>query len=100
MRQLEQYSFNQTHIVLGMVNDKDADKVLKLLPQNARYYFCRPDIPRGRDRDQLKQEAEGFGLKGRSYSSVNNALRAAKRAYVNGDLILATGSSFVVAELV
>ena len=97
---LEDYEFDKVHIVFGIVNDKASEKLLSLLPTKARYYFCRPNIPRGKDQLQLRTEALEFNLKGRAYVSCNNALKAAKRAARSNDLILGTGSSFVVAELV
>ncbi len=87
------------HVVTGFVNDKEVDKVLGLFPQNGRYYFAKADIPRGLDAKLLRDKAAGFGLQGRSYSSVRNALKAAKRAASPDDLILVIGSIFVVAEV-
>jgi len=97
---LSEYSFDKIHIIFGMVNDKSSDKILSLLPVDAKYYFCKPDVPRGKDGAQLKAEALKHNLNGRSYVSCKNALKAAKRAAGKRDLILGTGSSFVVAELV
>lgn len=87
------------HVVTGFVNDKEVDKVLGLFPKNGRYYFAKADIPRGLDAKLLRDKAAGFGLQGRSYSSVRNALKAAKRAASPDDLILVIGSIFVVAEV-
>lgn len=86
------------HIVLGMVNDKDIDAVLKLLPKNAAYHFCKADIPRGMDADVLRSKAEALGLHGTSHASVADALMAAQEAAEEHDLVLVTGSVFVVAE--
>ena len=58
MEQLKPHSHNQVHIVWGMVDDKDHGKILDLLPQTARYYFVKPDIPRGLDALTLQLKAE------------------------------------------
>jgi dihydrofolate synthase/folylpolyglutamate synthase len=87
------------HIVTGFVNDKDVDKVLGYFPRQARYYFAKANIPRGLEAAVLKDKAAGYGLEGRAYSSVRNALKAAKRAAAPDDLIVVTGSIFVVAEV-
>jgi len=87
------------HIVTGFVNDKDVYKVLGLFPKNARYYFAKANIPRGLESPVLKEKAATHGLEGRAYSSVKNALKAAKRAAVPEDLIVVIGSIFVVAEV-
>lgn len=88
------------HFVLGMVNDKDITKVLKMLPTDATYYFCRPDIPRGLAAEDLQQQAQDIGLMGDAYPSVMAALIAARFAAQPDDLIFVGGSTFVVAEIV
>ena len=52
------------HIVLGVANDKELNEVLPLFPSMALTIFVKPDIPRGLDADELKAQAEVFGLKG------------------------------------
>ena len=99
LEQLHTLKFDQLHIVTGFVNDKDVDKVLSLFPENAKYYFSKANIPRGMDAALLKEMAAKRGLKGRKYSSVRNALNAAKRSTTENDMILILGSIFVVAEV-
>lgn len=86
------------HLVLGMVNDKDIDAVLELLPTEASYHFCKADIPRGLDAGALRTKGATLGLSGISHPSVQDALTAARRAAGEHDLVLVTGSVFVVAE--
>jgi dihydrofolate synthase/folylpolyglutamate synthase len=83
-----------------MVNDKDITKVLSMLPQNATYYFCKPDIPRGLEAESLRLKAESIGLQGSAYTSVKQALQAAQNAAGDNDLVFVGGSTFVVAEVV
>ena len=97
--QLKQLTFNHLHIVIGFVRDKDLSKVLKLLPQNATYYFAKADIPRGLDAQILRGMASEHGLEGKAYSSVKRALTAAKTVAKTDDLIYVGGSIFVVAEV-
>jgi dihydrofolate synthase/folylpolyglutamate synthase len=92
--------YKQLHFVIGMVNDKDHSKVLNMLPKNAVYYFCKPDIPRGLDAESLKLKAESFGLDGLAYADVTSAFTAAKQAAAADDLVFVGGSTFVVAEVV
>ena len=84
----------------GTVNDKNFDKIFRILPQDAEYYFCKPNLPRGLDEVVLRDLAYKEGLKGRSYSSVSNALTLAKKNATKDDLIFIGGSTFVVAEIV
>lgn len=100
VEQLKTYSFSKLHFVLGMVNDKDSKAVLELLPNNAIYYFCKANIPRGLDAQELQQKAFNFGLKGNAFSSVQEAYQNAKNAAQENDLIFIGGSTFVVAEVV
>ncbi len=89
----------QLHIVIGVVNDKKLDQVLPLFPKTAKYYFAKADIPRGLPAQDLQQTAALFDLKGRTYTSVKNALKAAKRAAAKEDTIFVGGSIFTVAEV-
>ncbi len=99
LNQLKKEIFDQLHIVLGAVNDKNLGEILPLFPKNARYYFCKPDIPRGLDADFLKQEAAEHHLYGETYLSVSNAYEAARRNAKANDFIYVGGSTFVVAEI-
>ena len=100
VQQLATMKYNYLHIVLGMAKDKDQSKILQLLPKNALYYFCKPDVPRGLKANLLAEKAAEFGLKGEVYDSVNEALRSATGDATDEDLIFVGGSSFVVAEVV
>lgn len=100
LRQLQTLPYRRLHLVLGTVSDKDVGKVLAFFPKNARYYFAKANVPRGMDALELQKKAADFGLEGRAYSSVRNALRAAKRQATPDDLIFVGGSIFVVAEVV
>lgn len=88
------------HIVWGMVSDKEHGPILQMLPKDATYYFCCPDIPRGWDAALLLSMAEQCGLTGTAFASVNEALDAAKRIAAVEDIVFAGGSTFVVAEVV
>jgi dihydrofolate synthase / folylpolyglutamate synthase len=82
-----------------MVKDKDITEILKLLPNEASYYFCKANIPRGLESEILKKQAETYNLQGKAYPSVISALAAAKRKAQADDLIFVGGSIFVVAEV-
>jgi dihydrofolate synthase/folylpolyglutamate synthase len=100
LTQLTFCEYEQLHWVIGMVNDKDLNAVLALLPKNASYYFCKPNIPRGLDQLILQQAAAQFNLIGECYSSVSEALLAAKNNAKMTDLVLIAGSTFIVAEII
>ena len=91
--------YDHLHIVLGMVNDKDIDGVLALLPRDATYYFCKASIPRAMDEHTLADKASRLGLHGHTYPTVAEAYHAAKAAASPLDMIYIGGSTFVVAEV-
>lgn len=99
LHMLEDDQHRHLHIVLGMVADKDITLVLELLPKEATYYFCKADIPRGLDARLLKQATEGFSLKGDAHMSVAQAFETARAMAGPEDIVLVTGSVFVVAEV-
>lgn len=99
LNQIQKEKFNQLHIVLGVVNDKDLEEILPLFPKAAIYYFCKPNIPRGLDAAVLQEKAAIFQLKGDLFNSVSEAYETAINSALPDDFIYAGGSTFVVAEL-
>lgn len=100
MNQLKKEKFNQLHIVLGVVNDKDLDSILPLFPKNAIYYFCKPKIERGLSEKILKEKAASYNLNGNTYNSISIAYKNALANSDIKDLIYIGGSTFVVAEII
>lgn len=100
LHQLSGISAKQFHFVIGFVSDKKLDEVLNLFPKTGVYYFCCPNIPRGKNASELKLFAEKFGLYGNAYSSVNDAFIDAKKNASDSDCIYVGGSTFVVAEVI
>jgi len=100
MEQLKKQTYTHLHIVVGFVKEKDVNSVLELFPKEATYYFCSPAIARGLNVDTLKEIATTKGLQGERYSSVAEALNAAKAQALPTDFIFVGGSTFVVAEVV
>ena len=98
-RQLATTPHQALHIVIGMVNDKDVNTVLSMLPQDATYYFTQASVKRAMPSDQFSQEASRHGLKGQCYPTVHDAYLAAKAASSEEDLIFIGGSTFIVADL-
>ena len=99
LESLQTVSYQQLHLVVGFVKDKDLSKVIRLFPKGARYYFCQPDIPRALDAEVLAEEFRAEGFTGDVFPDVNQALEAAKSRANPADCILVTGSTYVVAEL-
>lgn len=86
------------HIILGFVNDKKIDEVMKILPDNSQYYFAKPAIHRGRhpeDYENLLVDAKIFY---KISDSVQEAYLSAKEECTNEEMIFIGGSNFVVGE--
>lgn len=99
VEQLKSTSKKNWRVVWGMVEDKDISGILNLLPVEWTYYWCRPDVPRGLDADQLARQAEAVGLKGKVQPDVNKALSSAQRQCDEDQGVFIGGSTFVVAEV-
>lgn len=99
MRQLINEQYNNLHIVFGVVNDKDFEEIIPLLPRKATYYLCKPNIPRGFNQDELHRIFMAKGFTSNTYDSVNQAFFNAKSNAKSDDLIFVGGSTFVVAEI-
>ena len=97
LEQVKQYQPKQLTIVLGMVADKDIDRVLKLFPKDAAYLFTEAHNPRALKADKLKEMASRHGLSGQLAENVNQAIELARRS--ESDFILITGSTYLVAEI-
>ncbi len=98
-KQIELSAYRRLHIVIGMVKDKEVDKVLALLPSHAAYYFTKAQIPRAMDEHHLQQHAANYQLRGESFGDVNTALKAALQHAHKDDMVLVCGSVFLVGEV-
>ena len=99
VQQLEQQTFRTLRIVIGMVNDKDINGVLALLPRNATYYFTRASVKRALPEQELAALARQAGLAGNCYPDVPAAVRTAQKESLPEDFIFVGGSNFIVADL-
>lgn len=99
MKKLQKIERQKLHMVIGMVADKDVDKLLRSLPEEAEYYFTKAKIPRALDSTLLAEQATKYGYSGCTYDDVISAYQAAAQSASKNDLIYVGGSSFVVGDL-
>ena len=99
VNQISETPYRNLHMLIGFVEDKDMDTILNLMPKDATYYFTRPSVPRGLDHHTLVSMAYQYGLKGKSFESVSNALEEARVKSHKDDLIFVGGSTFLIADL-
>ena len=89
----------QLRIVFGMVNDKDINAVLAMMPKHTIYYFTQASVARALDSHSLQSLASQHGLQGATFPNVTQATQAALTDADKEDFIYVGGSSFVVADL-
>ncbi|MEO0312142.1 MAG: hypothetical protein RIQ89_1799 [Bacteroidota bacterium] len=98
LEQLKIEDYHKLHWVIGFVNDKDVESMLKLLPKDALYYACAPVLPRAMPLDILSQHLNECQLPFKPFPSVVDAFHSARMNSSNNDLVLVAGSTFIVAE--
>jgi dihydrofolate synthase/folylpolyglutamate synthase len=98
MQQLTETPYKNLHLVLGFVQDKDVKQIIKFLPANACYYFTRLSVPRTMSETELASMALRYGIKGYTYPGINEAFSAAMNKAGKNDLVVITGSNFLVAD--
>ena len=99
MKQLKHEEFDNLHMVLGFMADKDVKGILKLLPKKASFYFTQAQTSRAMNVADLSRLAAIVGIKGKTYSNVVEALEAAHSAAAPRDLVYVGGSMYVLSEL-
>lgn len=97
-QQLKNVKCQNMHIIFGMVNDKDIDGVLELLPKDAIYYFTKADSHRALSEGVIKEMAARHALQGNAYPTVYEAYKAAIQAASSKDFVFIGGSSYVVGD--
>ena len=102
---LQSMDFNRLHLVYGCVNDKDFRHILQLLISQFSIfkfqfsiYFTQPSVPRRLPVDDLVAAAREMGIEGSSHGNVKEAIEAARSVAAPDDLVLVTGSIFLVAD--
>ena len=97
--QIRAQSYRTLRMVFGMVDDKDLDTVLTLLPKDATYYFTQASTHRAVPSEVVAQKAAKNALQGTIYNNVYAAYKAALSDAEKDDFIFVGGSSYVVAAL-
>lgn len=97
--QIKHVACAHLRIVFGMVDDKDIDTVMTMLPQDATYYWAQAATKRAISHETVKEKGLTHALKGNSYPTVIEAYSAALADSEPSDFIFVGGSSYVVADL-
>ncbi len=96
----EEFTWSRLHLVIAMFRDKDVESFVQLVaPLADRAYACANSSPRSSPAERLVAALEASGASPvESYTGVGEAVEAALKDAVEGDLILVTGSFYTVAD--
>ena len=97
--QLKSLPCRELWIVFGMVNDKDTDVVMRLLPTNPHYHyiFTTPNTHRARSAEEMLRL---WGKEGIAIDSPSEAIRYAREHARQDDAIFIGGSNYLVGEAI
>ena len=90
--------YGQIYMIVGMVNDKDIDGVLALMPKDASYLFTQASVQRAMPANDFAAHAQTKGLSGICCPTVREAIKKALSLAHDNDLIFIGGSTFIVAD--
>ncbi len=105
-QQLKQLNVSHIWIIFGMVNDKDTDVVMRLLPTNEQspiankqyhYIFTTPNTQRARTADEMLAM---WGKEGLAIPRPEEAIQYAQQHASDGDVIFIGGSNYLVGEAI
>lgn len=95
---IENFNYNNLHLIMSVLSDKEHKKMLELISNYTKEIVITPlDYKRGSDSNELKKEAEEYGLKA-EVLPIDEALEFYKEKYEKDDLILITGSLYFISE--
>lgn len=97
--QISQVECDTCRMVFGMVDDKDMDAVMAMLPKNATYYWTQAETKRAVSSTAIMAKGKEYGLNGTPYPDVISAYRAALTDAASTDFVFVGGSSYVVADM-
>ena len=105
-RQLKELEANRIWLVFGMVNDKDTDVVMRLLPTGERYHyiFTRPDTQRARTEKEMLEmwqavhQTPDTGLM--AIEDPKEAIKYALDHAEKDDAVFIGGSNYLVGEAI
>ena len=98
-QQIKRQHCDTCRIVFGMVDDKDIDTVMNMLPHTATYYFTQAQCKRAIPSDVVAEKASHHNLNGKTFATVAEAYEAALSDAHADDFVFVGGSSYIVADL-
>jgi dihydrofolate synthase / folylpolyglutamate synthase len=94
----ENFKFSRCFIVLGLMQDKKIDEVIKVLSQlGDQFFLVSVNPPRGEAPEKLAEKLKVQNKPSQTFGTVSDALQAVKQIANQDDLVCITGSIFLVA---
>ena len=97
-QQIRRQKCKNLRIVFGMVDDKDIEGVMALLPKDGEYYWTQPSTKRAYHVDKVAATGKKFGLHGKCFTTVGEAYNKALDDANKEDFVFVGGSSYIVAD--
>ena len=98
-KQINEISYNKLYLVMGFVKGREVDSLLSLFPKEANFYLSSPNVERAMPISIIKASLKSSILKINYFKSISKAYQVALSNSDEDDLVLVTGSTFVVADL-
>ena len=98
-KQIAAQPCKQLRLVFGMVDDKDIDTVMGMLPQDAVYYWTQASTKRAIPAEKVQEKGKTHGLSGNVFYNVKDAYEAALKESDKADFVFVGGSSYIVSDL-
>jgi dihydrofolate synthase/folylpolyglutamate synthase len=99
MDQIKMFEHKQLHIIYGAAKERNIDEIFNQFPKEAQYYLTTGNNSRLLDLKSLAEIAEKNCLEKREFLNVNLALTFVKSIADKDDVILITGSAFIIGEI-
>ena len=87
------------HVVIGMASDKNHKEMFFHFPKQSVFYFCSSTNERVLKGVELEKIAHSLNKTGTTHTSVADGLEAAKAQAKPNEMIVVTGSNFIVADI-
>ncbi len=91
------YKFSRCFIILGLMRDKEIDKVIKILSSlGDQFFLVSVNPPRGEAPEELAEKLKFYNKPSQIFGTVSGALQAVKQIAHQDDLVCITGSISLV----
>ena len=90
---------HQLHIIYGAAKGRNIDEIFLQFPKNALCYLVSGNNSRLMDLKSLAEIAENSNIEKYEFLNVNLALTFVQSIAHSDDIILITGSTFIIGEI-